>query len=513
MAKQKKKSEIDLAEENLHYFDNRHWQYWIGPRWPENDPKYEEVMGQIERVFQSSNRIAECIDRYRTALIGKRPHWYLVDAAGERSEDDRASAAEQLLQRWIDRQYELAVTQESQLSNPFTDSVKNMLVTERGYLRLWAPERFRNSQNPINRVCLHSPPPGSVTINRDKDGFIDSIEYVYTEDEKQRKEVQTIDPVTEQTIFTTLDEKGEQIPDETFALDLGGRYSIYEMRSPSLVTTDVKQAQNAINFALTMMPRNTEVGGFRERLILGAQQPGRWQDDQFIPATEFQVGPGRTNFIQGTPLFDDVGKLKGYTNPSVFNSEPVQVESFIDTAMTFVAVIYHRMKQSHLLGSDLQLSGVSREQSRQDFETALLEQSEIVTPAFAGIYSCALMMMVQPVIEEYKDLSAVVQLRLNASTPTTQELEQILKYQQAGLLSRTTTVTLSGFTDDPDAEQALLEDEERSRNAVDDATNLVVAGVIDQSAAVSMLKTSGRLKDAAGVSNKDEVLNGSGVKN
>jgi len=499
--------EIDLIEENLAYYRGDHWQFWIGPKMPESDPKHQEVMEAIAKVFQSSNRIAECIDRHCTALVGKRAHWYFVDAAGDRLEDNSASESEKLLQRWIERQYRLATSQENQLQNAIVEAVINMLTTGRGYLRLWSPQRFRGSPDPIVRVCLHSPHPSSVVIKRDSDGFTTAIEYTYTEDDKQRKEIQFIDADTNQTIFATLNELDEVIPESTFALNLGGRYSIYELRSHSLITDSVKRAQNAINFALTMMPRNIEVGGFRERLILGAQPPGRWEGDKFIPNTEFRVGPGQTSFIQGVPLLDEMGNLRGYTNPSVFNSEPVPVQTFIDTAQAFVAVIYHEMKQAHLLGSDLQLSGVSREQARQDFETSLGDHADIVAAGIAGIYGSALMMMVQDEADKYRDLDVMVQLRLSASKPTPQELDQILKYQQAKLLSKTTTLALSRFVDDQDGERELIEDEERSRTAVEDAATLQTSGVIDNQTSIQLLRDRKILKDGV-AGNKDEVLNG-----
>ncbi len=335
-----------IIEENLAYYEGSDlFQFWIGPVTDESDPHYEDVMNAIAKVFQSSNKIKECINRHRNALVGKKPHWYFADPAGNRQKDDVASVAELLLQRWIDRQYRLAISSESALTNAIAECTKNMLVTGRGYLRLWSPKRFRNSPDLNTRVALHSPHPDSVIINRDDDEFTESIEYHYTVKDVKRVEIQRIDETTNFTIFTTLDEKGVEIEEETIALDLGSRYSIYEMRSPSLVTDSVKDAQNAINFALTMMPRNIEVAGFRERLILGAQPPGRWEDDKFYPDNEFRVGPGQTAFLQGAPLHDEMGQLKGYTNPSVFSAEPVSPQTFIDTAQAFSANIYHEFSQ------------------------------------------------------------------------------------------------------------------------------------------------------------------------
>ena len=500
-----------IVEENLAYYEGGEEVFnlgWLGPTLPQSDPHYQEVMAAIAKVFQSSNKIKECIDRHRNALVGKKPHWYFADPAGNRIEDDTASVAELLFQRWIERQYHLAISSESALTNAIAEATKNMLVTGKGYLRLWSPKRFRNSPDLITRVALHSPHPDSVIIHRDDDEFTESIEYHYTVKDVKRVEVQRIDEATNFTIFTTLDEQGVEIEEETIALDLGGKYSVYEMKSPSLITDSVKRAQNAINFGLTMMIRNVEVAGFRERLILGAQPPGRWEDDKFYPDNEFRVGPGQTAFLQGAPLHDELGQLKGYTNPSVYSADPVSPQTFIDTAQAFTANIYHQFSQSHLLGSDLQLSGVSREQARQDFETTLGEHSDVVAAAIAGAYGSALMMLTQDSIDTYRNLDIVVQLRLSATSPLPEELDRILKFQQAGLLSKATAMSLSGFVEDTDAELSLLAEEDRDRTVVEDTTNLLVSGAIDQQTAEATLRSRRILAgDTTSVDRSGEVLN------
>lgn len=508
MAKLRKQA--DLVEENLKYFDGQHFDFWIGSSLEPSDPHYEEVMEKIALVFQLRNLIAECVKRQANALVGKRPNWYISDFIGNRVEDDTATVAEKLLQRWIDKQYRMAISGESGLTNAIAECTKNMLVTGVGYLRLWSPRRFRNSPDLITRVALHSPHPDSVVVHRDSDEFTESIEYHYSRDNLKRVEVQTIDELTNYTIFTTLDESGKEIEEETIALDLGGRFSIFEMRSPSLITDSIKRAQNAINFTMTMMVRSAELAGFRERLILGAQPPGVWDEDKkFIPDAEFRVGAGQTAFVQGLPMMDELGSLRGYTNPSVYSSEPVSPQTFIDTINAFVSAIYYQFSQSHLLGSDLQLSGVSREQARQDFETKLGEHSDIVAAAISGAYGSALMMLVQEDIGTYKNLDVVVTLKLNATSPLPEERDRLLKFQQGGLLSKATAMNLSGYVDDTDSELSLLASEERDRTVVEDTSNLLVSGIIDQPTAEATLRSRRILaENTSSVDRSSEVLNG-----
>lgn len=500
---------IDVTSENLDFYNGDVFKYWCGPTLKESDPHYEEVASQIKKVFQSRNIIAECIDRLRNALVGKRPNWYISDFVGNRVEDDTASVAEKLLQRWISRTYTLSNSHENSLTNAIAESVKNMLVTGRGYLRLWSPKRFRVSPDLITRVAMHSPHPDSVVVLRDSDGFINSYEYSYSSSNLKRVEVQTIDESTNFTIFRTLDETGKEIEEETFAIDLAGRFSIFEMVAPSLITDSIKSHQNAINFVMTMMVRSAEVGGFRERLILGAQPPGSWDENGlFTPDGDFVIGPGKTSFIQGVPMMDELGGLKNYTNPSVNYAEPVSPQTFIDTINAFVSSIYHSLSQSHLLGSDLQLSGVSREQARQDFQTKLGEHSDIVAEAISGAYGSALMMLVQEDIATYKNLDVVVTLKLNATSPLPEERDRLLKFQQAGLLSKATAMNLSGYIDDTDSEISLLNDEKANDNAVNDITSLVTSGIVDQPTAEATLRSRRILaENTTSVDRSQEVLN------
>lgn len=495
---------LQLIIENLDFYRGDTIKYWPGPTMPMDDPNRGKVLAEIAKVFQSSNRIAECIDRHITALVGKRPIFQITtldgeDAAGIAAADEASEA----LERWVNWIYELVSGQVIQASNPFVEATKNMAIAGVGFLRIWSPEKWRKSPNPIRRICLHAPYPGSVTINRDGDGLIESIEYTYTQDEKQFKEVQAIDPESGLTVFSTLDIAGEELPDQAFELDLGGRYSIYEMRSPPMITASTKRAQCAINFALTMMPRNVELSGFRERLILGAQPPGSWDAaGRFTPDTSPEkIGPGQTTYVQGSPLHDEQGLLRGYTNPSVYTSEPVNPQSLIDTAMAFVATIYHEMRQSHILGSDLELSGVSREQARSDHEAALREHADIVSGAIAGIYGSALMMIGQASVERYKNLDIAVELQVSASQPTATEMDEILKFQQAGLLSRATAMRKSGLVENVEAEEQQIKREKMEDTAIDNTSALVTSGIVSQPDGMKMLQKLGAIPDDLNIFN------------
>lgn len=472
----------DDTEKNIDYYLGNTWQFWIGPKVSGDDANAKEINAAVERVFQSANKVKECVDRHRRALVGKTPAWTLSDGKKERSA--AVAKAELELQTILDYLATLSNGQECDIGDPLSQAVQSMLLTGYGYLRLWCPERYKNASKQYQRVAMHSPEPGSVEIDRDRDGFINEIRYTYghcpDEDDPQEYdwiEVQRIDPVTEMTVFQTIDVAGAAVVGEDgrdfFELDLGGRYTIYEMRREPFITPSIKQAQNAINFALTLIPRNLEYAGFLRELISNAQPPGRWESDKetgerkFIPDEQGIItGPGITTFLNGIPIYDDAGNVASYATPSVQHRQPVEIRTFAETLRTAVQVIYEETGQAHMLAADSTLSGVSRVQLRQDFETALAEDATTVAAAISGIYGSALMMTQQESPEAYRDLAVVAKCRLSVSKPTPEEQEQLLKFNGAALLSKATAITQSGFVDDTDAEMALIKEEIQEMQAM-----------------------------------------------
>jgi hypothetical protein len=503
--KAKKYWRKDWRQENLDLYNGDHWDFWIGPKVDENEPNAQEFNAAIERVFQTNNLIRNCIDRHVRALIGRFPNWFFKDASGDRVETEpeegdeaapnsAATEAELLIQRWIDRIQSLSQTQEADMGDPFKKAVKDLAVTDTAYLRIWTPEKFKEAKDPIRRVAIHSPDIGAIEFIYDKDKFLEKIYYRYQVDNVDYIESQSIDEATGETVIQTLDSNEKQLlDDEEIRLNLGGRYTVYKMSAPSLITQSARDAQSAANFVLTMLMRNLEQAGFLERIILGAQPPGHWDDvngvKTFVPDNNFKIGVGQTAFIQGTPNFDAEDNITGYSNPSVNYREPVNVETFERSHVLATSIIYHQMGQGHLLATDLNMSGIARVQSRQDFDTTLEEHRNTVQSAIGGILGAALMLMVDNP-EAYEGLDVAVQLRLSTSKPLPEELEQNRKDFEGGLKARTTAMSATGI-EDPDAEQQLRKAEAMEDNALAIASTLTTLGMQDNESAIAMLERLG----------------------
>lgn len=417
-------------------------------------------MREVERVFQSINLIRECCDRHVAALIGKFPLWYLKGEDGERVDtagNDRAAQAEIQLQRWLDAVLARSDAGVTDQSDPFVQSVTNLAVCGYGALRLWQPKRFEDSDDPIERIHLHAPAVGSVEEERGEDGFLDKLTYRYG---NAQSEVLELDGST--LVITGTEIDGE------LRIDTGGRWAIAQMRCPSLLTPQIKQNQNALNHAATMLMRNQEQGGFLQRIFLNAQMPGEWVEDatapggqRFVPSAEgLRTGPGEDSFIYGLPQPNAAGG-ETYSTPTVSYRDPVGVSTFLESVAAFRSWIYHQFGQGHLLADgDGSLSGVSRIQLRQDFEVALTRQKRVIEAAIAQILNVVLRLL------DYPDLEVVVQLRISTGKLSPEERAAVLLELERGLLSKSTAMSLLGSVDDVDAELELIRAELEAELAV-----------------------------------------------
>jgi len=436
-------------EETWHYYTgDRAWDTAIIPKLPLDSESNRRTMQEVRRVFQSVNVIRSVVNRHSKALLGQN---FTVEVTRDGNRDEAAIA---LLLEFRRRNRSLPGVKKE----PFWDATVQALVTGVGYLRVYAPSRMQRSQG-LNRLFCHAPTLGSVSVTRDDSGFIESISYRYIQGNQDIVEKQYIDVGTGLTNFEVI--SGGKVID-TFKIDLGGRYTIYEVNLDPLVTDSVKRNQNAINHALTMIPRVTEYAGFLRDIVLNGQPPGIWDSDdmgrdRFIPATDpMPTGAGVINYIQGTPLYDSSGNVTGYTSPQINTHEPSSIAALTESYKLFESAIYAAVGQSHVLSSDMVLSGVSRQQQRADFITMLENDAQLLQEAAANIYAVTLIMGAG---KNYVDVDVQVTLRLTTDKPLPEEKAAFREDFKIGLLSKKTAIAVSGNVSDPDVELKLIEEE------------------------------------------------------
>lgn len=437
--------DFDLLEnfqENWEYYTGKTaWKNWIGPNLKLDSNSDRRTMDEVRRVFQSFNIIQPVVNRHMRSLVGLPYDWKIVTEQGDYEGD-----ADELIKGFLRHQRTLPGTKTNYLQQATLYALCH--PQGKGYLRVYSPVKL-NKRDGMSRLAIHAPSPDTVIVERDGDEFIRKITYSYWQDEVGWKERQFLDDngVTRFEIF-----KQNKL-EKQFGLNLGDRYSIYEISLSPLISDSLKRNQNAINHALTMMVRNSEFSGFLRDIILNGQPPGKWDIDQqgnevFIPSPEpMPVGPGIINYVQGNPLYDAQGQLTGYTSPSLSTHEPTSPQAFIDSIRFYTSLIYEQTGQTFVLGNDLPVSGISRQQSRADFIAQLQGDAELVADAISNVYLTVLLMGNQKSSEDYLDLSVTVTPKLSINTPTAEEQTAIRQDYAAGLLSRRTAIALQGQAD------------------------------------------------------------------
>lgn len=461
-----------LIDENWRYYNGGHFEFWIGVK-PKTDTEEGRLIQQeIERMFQEVNVTAELVNRHADALLGKDPTAYFSRGTSSLSEEAIATANTQVGQLL-----------DGILGNPLGDSefpdvlyesIVSLLVCGAAYLRTTTLD---------NQAFLHSPPLKSVNVlERNRIGAITKVEYFYIENGEEQKELQFID-ASKMTVFEYYlksADTGEyaSTPFKTFKLNLNNQLTIIEARRRSLITSSMKTAQNALNHAATLIPRNNHVSGFISRIFLNAKVPGHFTtnllgEKTFVPDPDAIVyAPGMLNFVSGIPIRDDAGNVTSLTTPAVHTEQPIDVSSFVDSARFSLNVMYTQANQSHLLSNDLQISGRSRIELRNDFVVALQKDARRLQDfwgkAFQNLFYLT-QYATQGAAASVSDwFSCRFHVVVNA-TPgllSAEERQMVINTYAAHLMSLRTAVSLLAYADSVDAEiQQIYAEPSRSIDA------------------------------------------------
>lgn len=466
-----------VAKDNLTFYSGDHWQNgagWLGPNPQESGTGQEVVMAEIQRAFTSKNVIKEVSDRHGRGVVGREPGWSLVPVEppqdGEEVDDATRNLileAESFLKRWWD---------EHRVNETFHEAVGNLLLTERGPLRLYVPRgvveeaedgatyvRAEDLDQAAELIHLEAPHPSKATVHTDSStGWKASVAVVGGDDDEEVVEVSFRDPEDRtQTILRVLGKEDSQDYPMT---GWAGRLVVHEMRRPILVTAQAQQAQKALNLALSMLPRNVVTGGFLERVILNGMMPGEWEEDPSTGKRTFKPDPmvfgaGIVNWIQGFEFEDDETGETKITNPDVLWKDPVPVDTPISAKNEHYKDILEEVDQAHvLMNADAGASGRSREQARADYQSSLERTAQEV--AAAGRW---LLMTVLTMAETFSNNPGrfTDNLRVNftpyvdAGPISPEERKQNVAEAKEGLLSKVTAMSRNGV-DDPDAEMSLI---------------------------------------------------------
>lgn len=371
---------ISAYSQNKSFAEGDHWQSgrgWVGPMVANTHAHYQTMLAAIKNAFISRNVIGEIVDRHTSGVIGSTPQKH-VEVTRPLLEDEDLTPEEEALTSeararlsawWGSRSGIKRRAAGLEFCTPhevFQEAVWYSLLGRRAVLRFVVP----NGRD----VYIQSPDLSQAAVHVDEETLEKTGVYIYQLNQQEVAEVVFVDG--ERTIIRTI---AGQTPEDR-PVEIGGRLTMYQFsRQRELITDAARRLQRALNLTETSKAYNVVQGGYLERAYLNTQMQGTWSDDPnrpgqkvFTASEKMNVGPGTANFLTGLPLFDENGRITGYTTPQVVRSEPSPATPFIEAADSFYHALLSEAAQKHVIVSLLgQTSGELLVQARADYARSL----------------------------------------------------------------------------------------------------------------------------------------------
>jgi hypothetical protein len=492
---------------NRKFYLGDHWQDgngWIGPApLPQSmaliegavlDTVAAILQREIERGFTSRNVIKEVISRHVAGLLGREPDWSFT-VTRSLKKDEKPSDEEQrtiddanaLMTNWWDKGKVRERLQEASrrlLYSGGKDKSGKTTAAGRAVLRLYIPRAL------LAPVQLEGGGTGAKLVVKDIADALSKIyvdvpdvefAHVYQEPTTLQDvgvcqvQPKTDDPQSGQQPpieITYVDEGGNTIlglitpvtsssesPQKQIKFNVGKRLLMHEMNREPFITEQVRQAQRALNYALSCVPRNITTGAFLRQIILNALMPGKKEIDPATNKEKFTPDPiyrgaGSINFWRGIDYEDSQGNPQ-ITTPQVFEGMPVPPTPSIDAKNEHYRDILNEVDQAHvLMNDDATATGKSREQARGDYETSLHITQTAIERAGRWLIETALAWAEQLARTPGKytnSLRAVFECQIDTGPLSDAERANDIAAGQAGYLSRE-TIMIRANVSDPDAE-------------------------------------------------------------
>ncbi len=449
----KRRSPTAIAATQFYLSD--HWQNglgFIGQLPPKTLPGAAFIEADIKAGFVSENVIQEVVETHTGGILGREPVWSFLPADPTKETEEARSDTEsfenvtgETLTPWWNERKALRDLQKA---------VTTLLCEGIVVRRLFIPRKKQKD--------------GKVTASTLKE----ALDFIYVETRTADEAGVFTDPDSQQDIgiFLFKEKNGDQevncaelsfldddgntvckiVKDKGAAepfgpYELGGRLLIHQIDRRALITEQVQSNQRALNLAHTMMMRNVNMAGSRERTITNAQPPSPATDKASVTAGTtkvagrfpgtYKTGAGAVNFVMGWPIRDEDGNIKGYTNPNVNIAEPVSVETFKETIAQQKQAIYSQCHQRHVLIVDkADTSGRAREVARREFERSLKESKTVVDAS--GRWELEATLRLAAVIvgqtSKYIDLRADFNCIIDAGEVDTEKQKTALELRKPG---------------------------------------------------------------------------------
>ncbi len=462
-------------------------EWWRGPRLAMTSKLYPDFIKGLRDNFLIENLITPAVDNHVDALLGNEVDWKALRGAGEAVKESEALTDWYYGQRVQETLYDAAGTLQYATVGDKTSSllryfVPRRAITEGGVLRGPLPDKLKQAVR-----LTHPRASDSCGVLREDGEVIagwfayvegqgtekrNVLELVATDTEFERQEW-TRDKLTPAVGATVVQlrtgNEWEQIIGEV-VYPLGGNLTIYEMSRKPLITDDVISQQAGHNTQWTYLNKHAAGAAFLERIFTNGLPPGRWVNDKGEPdpkgsvyeVGEYETGAATTNFIGGVP--GDDGRP---ANVGVHFREPSSSATMLQNLEAHRYAIMNAVNQLHrLIAGDATATGIARIQAASDFSSSLKPTETQVKLGLKWALETALRLggYFETGREAYGDISFDVSLKVQAVTPTPEELQLYITQRDAGVFSTDELMRRSGIAD-VEAEKVLVQGESDAKFA------------------------------------------------
>lgn len=463
----------DVAKDATEFYNGNHWQDsrgFIGQLPPSSIPFSASIIADIQAGFVSENVIQEVVETHTGGILGREPVWSFLKAETplnkKATDDDRDLETGHSLTPWWNERKGLRDFQKTLTTLLCEGKVVRRLFLPRGLYPSGSRISASNLTAALEAIYFETHTADVAGVFTDPDTQQDIGIFLFEEKKPDGEVITNCAELSyldkqKRTVCKVVKDKGAP---ETFGpYELGGRLLIYELSRRALITEQVQSNQRSVNLAHTMMIRNVNMAGSRERTVTNAKPPvdvagvDLRKGERPTKLGTFKTGPGAVNYIQGWPFYSDEGdKVVGYTSPNVTISEPVSVDTFRNTISEEKEAIYSQCHQRHVLIVDkADTSGRAREVARREFERSLKESKTVVDAAGRWQLETGLRLAAQicSQVGKYAKLRADFNCIIDAGEPDPEKQKTVLLLRQpAGplnepLLSDETARNLIGVED------------------------------------------------------------------
>lgn len=478
-----KRKVADIGVVARRFFEGDHWQGgagWVGATPAADDPTRTTVMEQIKAGFVFENAVKAVTARHVAGVLGREPRFAMAVRRPLKTKEETGGDAEAP----SSGEQALIAVAEAAITGEFWDKRKPVkvlrdaltlaLLQGRSVLRIYIPNGVRQ---PNGTVAI-TPQPGQEPIEAALNYiYFDALSaeqaQVYTDDDTKRqvgvfkyktaddKDATELTYLAEDNVNTNLRVVTAAGGGAATPIPLHGRLLMFEIDRDALITDGVLSLQKAINHARTMVGRNVNMAGFRERTFTGAVPPGEWVDNQgqvvdedtpgavFRPAA-IPFGAGATAFLVGAEIKDADGNVAGYTDPRVTYAEPVDPTPLIKVIDSSFAALLHEVNQKHIaISGDAMASGESRKQARAEYADDLRVSKGIIDEAGRWLIETTLHLAAWLVnaAGRFDPLRPEFACFVNAGPISAEEEKSLTERHEKGLLSAEGAMERQGVED------------------------------------------------------------------